>query len=165
VLGADGFGFANDGGTWVKVPQLGGVVVGNDVEIGANSCIDRGSLRDTVVADGVKIDNLVQVAHNVEIGKHTAIAACSGIAGSTKIGQYCNLGGASGVLGHLEIADGVTVTAKSLVTRSLKQAGAYSSNIPAGPNKKWLKNSVHFRHMDEWVQRIKNLEAKLVKKT
>ena len=161
VIGGDGFGFANDQGTWVKVPQLGGVVIGNDVEIGANTCIDRGSLRDTLISDGVKLDNLIMIAHNVEVGDHTAIAACSGISGSTKIGRYCTLAGASGLVGHIELADHVHVTGMTMVTRSLKEAGVYSGNVPAEPNGKWLRNMVQLRKLDELVQRVKELESRL----
>lgn len=165
VIGADGFGFASDNGRWVKVPQLGTVRIGNDVEIGANTCVDRGSARDTVIGDGVKLDNLIQVAHNVEIGEHTAAAAHVGIAGSTRIGRYCTLAGASAYAGHIELADHVHCTAMTGVTHSLSEPGVYSGGIPAEPNKKWLRNSVHFRHLDELVQRIKALEAMLDKKS
>lgn len=161
VIGADGFGFANDQGRWVKVPQLGSVRIGNDVEIGANTCIDRGTARDTVISDGVKLDNQIQVGHNVEIGDHTAAAAHVGISGSTRIGRYCTLAGASGYVGHIELADHVHCTGMAMVTRSLKEPGVYSSGIPAEPNRQWLRNSVHFRHLDELVQRIKGLEARL----
>jgi UDP-3-O-[3-hydroxymyristoyl] glucosamine N-acyltransferase len=161
VLGADGFGFANDAGSWVKVPQLGGVQLGNDVEIGANTCIDRGSLRDTRIHDGVKLDNLIQIAHNVELGEHSAIAACSGIAGSTRIGRHCTLGGATAVLGHLELADGVQVNAQSLVTRSLREPGSYSSSLPAQSNKAWLKNMAQLRRLEQLERRVKQLETRL----
>jgi UDP-3-O-[3-hydroxymyristoyl] glucosamine N-acyltransferase len=158
VIGADGFGFANDQGRWVKVPQLGRVVIGNDVEIGANTCIDRGSLRDTCIADGVKIDNLVQVAHNVELGEDTAIAALSGIAGSSRIGRGCTLAGASGVVGHLVLADQTHVTAKTLVTHSLHQAGLYSGNLPATDNLDWRKTIAQLRRLDALAKRVKRLE-------
>lgn len=162
VIGGDGFGFANDRGAWVKVPQLGGVVVGNDVEIGANTCIDRGSLRDTRIGDGVKLDNLIMIAHNVEVGEHSAIAACSGVSGSTKIGRYCTLAGATGLVGHIELADHVHVTGMTMVTHSLKEPGVYSGNVPAQPNAKWLRNMVQLRKLDELVQRVKALEGRLV---
>lgn len=161
VIGADGFGFAQEGSSWVRVPQLGTVVIGNDVEIGANSCIDRGSLRDTRIADGVKIDNLVQVAHNVEIGEDTAIAALSGIAGSTRIGQACTLAGASGVVGHLELSDQVHVTAKTLITHSLHQSGVYSGNVPGVENAAWRKSMAQLRRLDSLAKRVKALEKKL----
>lgn len=161
VIGADGFGFANDGGRWVKVPQLGRVVIGNDVEIGANTCIDRGSLRDTCIADGVKIDNLVQVAHNVELGEDTAIAALSGIAGSTRVGRGCTLAGASGLVGHLELADQTHVTAKTLVSHSLRQAGVYSGNLPATDNLSWRKTIAQLRRLDALAKRVKQLEKAL----
>ncbi|MBU0499613.1 MAG: UDP-3-O-(3-hydroxymyristoyl)glucosamine N-acyltransferase [Gammaproteobacteria bacterium] len=165
VIGADGFGFANDDGRWVKVPQLGGVRIGNDVEIGANTCIDRGSARDTVIGDGVKLDNQIQIGHNAEIGEHTAAAAHVGISGSTRIGRYCTLAGASAYAGHIVLADHVHCTAMTGVTHSLSEPGVYSGGVPAEPNKKWLRNSVHFRHLDELVRRIKALEAKLDKKS
>ena len=161
VIGADGFGLANDGGTWVKVPQLGAVIIGNDVEIGANTTIDRGSLRDTVIGDGVKMDNLIQVAHNVSIGSHSAIAACSGIAGSTSIGRHCTLAGNTGIAGHLEIADGVHFSGMSLVTRSHPKAGSYSGNLPAMPTRAWRRAIGRIRHLDALFQRVKRLEAAL----
>jgi UDP-3-O-[3-hydroxymyristoyl] glucosamine N-acyltransferase len=161
VLGADGFGFANDNDAWVKVPQLGRVIVGNDVEIGANTCIDRGSLRDTLIADGVKLDNLIQIAHNVEIGEHSAIAACCGIAGSTRIGRYCTIAGIAGVNGHIELADRVHITGMSMVTRSLLEPGVYSGNVPAEANRVWAKNMAHLRRLDQLVHRVKELESRL----
>jgi UDP-3-O-[3-hydroxymyristoyl] glucosamine N-acyltransferase len=158
VIGSDGFGLANDGGVWVKVPQLGGVVIGNDVEIGANTTIDRGSLRNTVIDDGAKLDNLIQVAHNVSIGAHTAIAACSGIAGSTTIGRHCTLAGNTGIAGHLEIGDDVHFSGMSLVTRSHAKAGSYSGNLPAMPTRVWRRVIGRIRHIDELFQRVKRLE-------
>jgi UDP-3-O-[3-hydroxymyristoyl] glucosamine N-acyltransferase len=159
VVGSDGFGLANDRGMWLKVPQLGGVRIGNDVEIGANTTIDRGALDDTVIHDGVKLDNQIQVAHNVVIGEHTAIAACVGISGSTRIGSHCSIGGGVGLAGHLEIGDHVHFTGQSLVTRSFSRPGFYSGNLPAGPNSEWRKNVARFRHLDELAQRIRDLEA------
>jgi UDP-3-O-[3-hydroxymyristoyl] glucosamine N-acyltransferase len=161
VIGGDGFGFANDNGRWVKVPQLGSVEIGHDVEIGANTCIDRGSLRNTVIGDGVKLDNLIMIAHNVEVGAHTAMAANTGISGSTKIGRYCTLAGAVGLVGHIELADHVHVTGMTMVTRSLKEAGVYSGNVPAEPNRSWQRNMVHLRHLDELVKRVAELESRL----
>ncbi|WP_083250686.1 UDP-3-O-(3-hydroxymyristoyl)glucosamine N-acyltransferase [Acidihalobacter aeolianus] len=158
VIGADGFGLAQDRGHWIKVPQLGRVVIGEDVEIGANSTIDRGALEDTVIDDGVKIDNLVQVAHNVKIGAHTAIAGCVGIAGSVEIGAHCTLGGGVGVAGHLRLADGVHVTGMSLVARSLDEPGAYSSSMPAQPMRHWQRNAARFRHLDEMARSVARLE-------
>lgn len=161
VIGSDGFGYARDGEQWLKVPQLGRVVIGDRVEIGANTTIDRGSLHDTVIGNGVKLDNQIQIAHNVRIGDDTAIAACVGIAGSTRIGRRCTLGGQAGVVGHLEIADDVHITAGSLVTSSIQQAGVYSSSLKAEPAEKWRRNAARLHHLDEMSQRLKKLEEKL----
>lgn len=161
VLGADGFGFANDRGKWVKVPQLGRVRVGNDVEIGANTTIDRGALSDTVIEEGVKLDNLIQIAHNVHVGAHTAMAACVGVAGSAKIGAHCAIGGGAGILGHLELADGVQVTAMSLVTHSLREPGVYSSGTPIQANAVWQKNAVRAKQLDQMARRLRELEQEL----
>ncbi len=161
VVGSDGFGYARDGERWQKVPQLGGVVVGNDVEIGANTTIDRGAMNDTVVGNGVKLDNLIQIAHNVRIGDNTAIAACVGIAGSTVIGKRCTIGGQAGIAGHLEIADDVHITACSLVTNSISQAGVYSASIKAEPVEKWRRNAARLRQLDEIARRLSRLEDKL----
>lgn len=161
VIGSDGFGFAMDSGRWRKVHQLGAVVVGDDVEIGANTTIDRGAINDTVIEDGVKLDNLIQVAHNVRIGANTAVAACVGIAGSATIGRNCAIAGGVGILGHLEIADGVTVTAMSLVTKSIKRPGVYSAGVPLEPSDKWQKNFVRFKQLDEMARRLKTLENEL----
>jgi len=158
VIGSDGFGLANEDGVWLKVPQLGGVRIGDDVEIGANTTIDRGALEDTVLEDGVKLDNQIQVAHNVRIGAHTAIAGCVGIAGSAKIGKRCTIGGGAGILGHLEIADDVHITAMSLVTKSLREAGVYSSGTPLEPNPQWRKNVARFRQLDSIARRLSALE-------
>lgn len=163
VIGSDGFGLANDGGTWVKVPQLGSVIIGNDVEIGANTTVDRGSLRDTLIENGAKLDNQIQVAHNVSIGAHTAIAACSGIAGSTTIGRHCTLAGNTGIAGHLEIGDSVHFSGMSLVTRSHLKAGSYSGNLPAMPTRAWRRVIGRIRHLDELFQRVKRLEMALGK--
>ncbi len=161
VIGADGFGFANDGGEWVKIPQIGGVVIGNDVEIGANTTIDRGAVEDTVISDGVKLDNLIQVAHNVRIGRNTAIAGCTGIAGSTTIGERCAIGGGVGITGHIEIADGVTITGRSFVSQSVPEAGSYSTGTPLQPTAKWRRNFLRMRQLDEFAKRLKKLETKL----
>jgi UDP-3-O-[3-hydroxymyristoyl] glucosamine N-acyltransferase len=161
VIGADGFGFANEQGRWVKIHQLGRVVVGSDVEIGANTSIDRGAIEDTVIGDNVIIDNLVQVAHNVHIGDHSAIAGCVGIAGSAEIGKHCAFGGGAGILGHLSIADGVTVTAMSLVTNSIKEPGVYSSGTPLEPKSLWQKNYIRFKQLDDMARRLKALEKEL----
>lgn len=157
VLGADGFGLANDRGVWVKVPQLGRVVVGDDVEIGANTTIDRGALDDTVIGHGVKLDNLIQVAHGVRIGDHTAIAACVGISGSTVIGRHCVIGGGVGFVGHLEICDGVTVTGMSMVAQSITRPGVYSG-IPAEEARRWRRNIGRFHQLDELARRLLRLE-------
>lgn len=161
VIGADGFGFANDGERWVKIPQLGTVVVGDDVEIGANTAVDRGALGDTVVEDGVKLDNLVQIGHNVRIGAHTAIAGMSGVAGSTVIGRRCALGGGSRINGHIELADGVHLTVSSSVLHSIKQPGVYSSGVMEQENKEWRRNVLRMRQLDEMMKRIKALERRL----
>jgi UDP-3-O-[3-hydroxymyristoyl] glucosamine N-acyltransferase len=158
VIGSDGFGLASDDGAWIKVPQLGGVRLGDDVEIGANTTIDRGALNDTVLADGVKLDNQIQIAHNVQIGENTAVAGCVGIAGSTHIGRNCTIGGGVGIAGHLEIADGVHFTGQSLVTRSVNKPGYYSGNLPAVENRDWRRSIAHIRHLDDIVRRLKTLE-------
>jgi UDP-3-O-[3-hydroxymyristoyl] glucosamine N-acyltransferase len=154
VLGADGFGLAMDGGRWIKVPQLGGVAIGDDCEIGANTCIDRGALDDTVLEEDVRIDNLVQVGHNVRIGAHTAMAGCVAVAGSTRIGRGCLVGGGAGFVGHLEICDGVTVTAMSLVTRSIAEPGEYSSGTPLQRNRDWRRNAARFKQLDQLARKI-----------
>ncbi|HEX3951144.1 MAG TPA: UDP-3-O-(3-hydroxymyristoyl)glucosamine N-acyltransferase [Steroidobacteraceae bacterium] len=148
VIGADGFGFAANAGTWVKVPQVGSVRIGDDVEVGANTSIDRGAIDDTVVEDGVKLDNQIQVGHNVLIGAHTAIAACTGISGSTVIGRRCMIGGMVGFAGHLSIADDVVVTGCSLVSASIKQAGSYSSGMPTVETRLWRRMVAHLRRLD-----------------
>lgn len=154
VLGADGFGLAMDAGHWIKVPQLGGVVIGDDCEIGANTCIDRGALEDTVLEEDVRVDNLVQIAHNCRIGAHSAIAGCTGIAGSAKIGRYCMLGGNVGVVGHLEICDKVVITGKSVVRNSIHEPGEYSSGTPLTDNRTWRKNAARFKQLDALARRI-----------
>jgi UDP-3-O-[3-hydroxymyristoyl] glucosamine N-acyltransferase len=148
VIGADGFGFAPDAGTWVKVPQVGSVQIGDDVEIGANTTIDRGAIDDTVVEHGVKLDNQIQVGHNVTIGAHSAIAGCVGISGSTTIGKRCMIGGGVGIAGHLTIADDVVVTGVSLVSASIKHPGSYSSGMPAVETRKWRRMVAHLRRLD-----------------
>ena len=154
VLGADGFGLAMDAGHWIKVPQLGGVLVGDDCEIGANTCIDRGALGDTVLEEDVRLDNQIQIGHNVHIGAHTAMAGCSAAAGSARIGRYCLIGGAAGVLGHLEICDKVTITAMSLVTSSIREPGEYSSGTPLTDNRSWRKNAARFKQLDSLARRL-----------
>ncbi len=148
VVGADGFGFALNSGSWVKVPQVGSVRIGDDVEIGANTTVDRGAIDDTVVEDGVKLDNQIQVGHNVLIGAHTAIAGCTGISGSTVIGQRCMIGGMVGIAGHLTIADDVVVTGCSLVSASIKKSGSYSSGMPTVETKLWRRMVAHLRRLD-----------------
>ena len=158
VIGADGFGIALDQGHWQKVPQLGCVVIGNDCEIGANTTIDRGALGNTVLGHDVRVDNQVQIAHNVEIGDHTAIAGCVGIAGSTTIGSYCMIAGACGIGGHIRITDQVIVTAMSTVLNSIESPGTYGSGIPAQPHQHWKRILVRLAKLDHWINRIKKLE-------
>ena len=158
VIGADGFGFAPSSAGWVKIAQLGSVCIGDDVEIGACTTIDRGALSDTWIGDGVKLDNQIQIAHNVTIGDHTAIAGGCAIAGSTRIGKRCTIAGMSGITGHLEIADGTHITAMSLVTKSIREAGAYSSGTAIEPHQQWKRNAVRFRQLDEMHKRISELE-------
>ena len=158
-VGADGFGFANDQGRWVKIEQLGAVQIGDDVEIGANSCIDRGALEDTVIGNGVKIDNLVQIGHNVVIGDHTALAGCAGVAGSARIGAFCTVGGGAVVLGHLELADHVHISAASVVMRSIQKPGQYSGVYPIEENSAWEKNAATLRQLHGLRERIRALES------
>lgn len=161
VIGGDGFGLANDEGKWVKVPQVGRTILGDDVEVGSCSSIDRGAIGDTVVADGVKIDSQVHIAHNVQIGEHTAIAGCAAIAGSSKVGAYCTIAGGAGVTGHVELADHVHISGVTSVTRSLKEPGLYTSTVPAMEHAVWLKNFARLRHLDDMVRRVKALEQEL----
>lgn len=160
VIGADGFGMAMHEGRWIKVPQIGRVVIGNDVEIGANTTIDRGAIDDTVIEEGVKLDNQIQVAHNVRIGAHTAIAACAGIAGSATIGRHCRIGGASGIAGHLKIADGVEISAHTIITKSIDKAGVYTGAYPFEANRQWRRNAAQLRHLGELADRVRALEGK-----
>jgi UDP-3-O-[3-hydroxymyristoyl] glucosamine N-acyltransferase len=155
VMGADGFGLAMDGGRWRKVPQLGGVIVGDDCEIGANTTIDRGALDDTVLEEDVRLDNQIQIGHNVRIGAHTAMAGCSAVAGSAKIGRNCLIGGAAGVLGHLEICDRVVVTAMSLVTHSIREPGEYSSGTPLMDNRSWRRSAARFKQLDAIARAVR----------
>ena len=156
VIGADGFGQARAEGRWIKIPQVGAVRIGDDVEVGANTTIDRGALDDTVIGDGVKLDNQIQVGHNVVIGAHTVIAGCTGISGSVTIGRDCVIGGGVGIVGHLSICDGVTITGFSFVTKSVTQPGTYSSGSPFTTHARYLRNAVHLRRLDELVARMKN---------
>ena len=158
VIGADGFGFAPNAGTWEKIEQLGAVSIGNDVEIGANTCIDRGALQDTVIEDGVKLDNLIQIGHNVRIGRHSALAGCSAVAGSATIGAHCTVGGAGMVLGHLTLGDHVHISAASLATRSLLKPGQYSGVFPIDDNANWEKNAATLRQLHTLRDRIRALE-------
>jgi UDP-3-O-[3-hydroxymyristoyl] glucosamine N-acyltransferase len=160
VIGGDGFGFAPDAGQWVKIEQLGAVRIGDDVEIGANTCIDRGALDDTVIDDGVKLDNLIQIGHNCHIGAHTAMAGCTGVAGSTRIGRHCTAGGSAMILGHLEIADHVHISAATVVSRSIRQPGQYSGFFPIDDNATWEKNAATLRQLHLLRDRIRALEKK-----
>lgn len=161
VVGADGFGLAPSPQGYVKIEQLGAVRLGDRVEVGANTCIDRGALDDTVVGDGVKLDNLIQIAHNVRIGAHTAMAGCAAVAGSTVIGERCTLGGGAGVLGHLQLADGVHISARSTVSRSIDRPGHYTGFFPLDENRQWEKNAVTLRQLHRLRERVRALEARL----
>lgn len=161
VIGADGFGFAPDAGRWVKIPQIGGVAIGDDVEIGANTTIDRGALDDTVIEEGVKLDNQIQIAHNVRIGAYTVMAACVGVAGSTTIGKHCMVGGAAGIIGHLNIADRTTISVGTFVTKSITEPGTYTAVLSAEPHREWLKVNARMRHLDEMSERIRALEKQI----
>ncbi len=153
VLGADGFGLAMDHGRWLKVPQLGGVVIGDDCEIGANTTIDRGAIGDTVIEEDVRLDNQIQIGHNVHVGAHTAMAGCVAVAGSARIGRYCLIGGGAGIVGHIALADKVTITAMSMVTHTIREPGEYSSGTPIQDNRSWRRNAARFRHLDALVRR------------
>jgi UDP-3-O-[3-hydroxymyristoyl] glucosamine N-acyltransferase len=158
VIGADGFGFAPHQGEWIKIEQLGAVRIGNGVEIGANTCIDRGALDDTVIEDGVKLDNLIQIGHNVRVGAHTAMAGCVGVAGSASIGAHCTIGGGAVVLGHLTLADGVHISAASVVTRSLLKPGHYTGMFPIDDNASWEKNAASLKQLNRLRERLKAAE-------
>ena len=160
VIGADGFGFAPTEGRWEKIEQLGSVVIGDDVEIGANTCIDRGALGDTVLEDGVKLDNLVQIGHNVRIGAHSAFAGCVGVAGSARIGRHCTAGGGAIILGHLEIVDHVHITAATVISRSISKPGQYSGMFPFDDNASWEKNAATLRQLHQLRERLRALERK-----
>ena len=162
VIGADGFGFAPNAGAWEKIEQLGAVRIGNDVEIGANTCIDRGALADTVLEDGVKLDNLVQIGHNVHVGAHTAMAGCVGVAGSATIGAHCTVGGGAIVLGHLTLADHVNISAATVVTRSISKPGHYTGMFPIDDNASWEKNAVTLKQLYGMRERLRALEKALV---
>lgn len=160
VIGSDGFGNANENGVWRKIYQLGRVVIGNDVEIGANTTIDRGAIEDTIIEDGVRLDNQIQIGHNVKVGAHTAIAGCVGIAGSTKIGRHCMIGGGAGISGHIEIADGVIITAMSGVGKSITEPGIYASGLPAMPHRNWWRILARMMNIEQFVKRLTVLEEK-----
>ncbi|MCC7549199.1 MAG: UDP-3-O-(3-hydroxymyristoyl)glucosamine N-acyltransferase [Burkholderiales bacterium] len=161
VIGADGFGLAMDAGAWRRIPQIGRVLLGNDVEVGANTTIDRGALDDTVIEDGVKLDNQIQIGHNCRIGAHTAIAGCVGIAGSTHIGRYCRIGGSAMIGGHLRIVDNVEIGGATAVPKSILKAGTYSGLFPISRHQDWLKNAAHIRHLDALANRVRELESRL----
>jgi len=163
VIGADGFGMAMDEGRWLKIPQIGRVVIGDDVEVGANTAIDRGALDDTVIEEGVKLDNQIQIGHNCRIGAHTAVAGCVGIAGSTRIGSHCQLGGSAMISGHLTIADHVVVSGGTLVAKSIARAGTYTAVFPMSPHDEWLRNASLIRHLHEMMDRIRKLENEIRK--
>jgi len=164
VIGADGFGMANDAGRWVKIPQVGGVVIGDDVEIGANTTIDRGAMDDTIVGDGVKLDNQIQIGHNCRIGAHTAMAGFSGVAGSTDIGQYCTVGAAAVILGHLTICDHANISAGTVISRSISKPGTYTGLFPASDNKSWARNTAAIRRLADLADRVRRLEKLLQSK-
>ncbi|UCV21272.1 UDP-3-O-(3-hydroxymyristoyl)glucosamine N-acyltransferase [Ferribacterium limneticum] len=161
VIGADGFGFAPDGQSWVKIPQIGGVVIGNDVEIGANTTVDRGALEDTVVGDGCKIDNLVHVGHNCRIGANSVLAGCTGVAGSTVFGEHCIVGGAGMISGHLNIVGDTTISGGSTVMKSIMKPGIYTSVQPLDTHEDWLRNASHIRRLAKLADRVAELEKKL----
>lgn len=165
VIGADGFGFAPNNGAWEKIEQLGAVRIGNDVEIGANTCIDRGALQDTVIKDGVKLDNLIQIGHNVQVGQHTAMAGCAGVAGSAQIGAHCSVGGGAVVLGHLTLADGVNISAASVVTRSIHKSGHFTGIFPIDDNVAWEKNAASLKQLASLRDRIRVLEDQVKRLT
>ncbi|WP_095189359.1 UDP-3-O-(3-hydroxymyristoyl)glucosamine N-acyltransferase [Pseudomonas sp. Irchel 3E19] len=161
VLGGEGFGFANEKGIWQKIAQIGGVAIGDDVEIGVNTAIDRGALADTVIGNGVKLDNQIQIAHNVQVGDHTAMAACVGISGSTKIGKHCMLAGGVGLVGHIDICDNVFLTGMTMVTHSITEPGAYSSGTAMQPAAEWRKSAARIRQLDDIARRLKQLEKRV----
>ena len=161
VIGGEGFGFANEKGVWQKIAQIGGVLVGDDVEIGVNTAIDRGALADTVIGNGVKLDNQIQIAHNVQVGDHTAMAACVGISGSTKIGKHCMLAGGVGLVGHIDICDNVFLTGMTMVTHSITEPGSYSSGTAMQPAAEWRKSAARIRQLDDIARRLRQLEKRV----
>lgn len=161
VIGADGFGIADDGERWIKVPQIGSVVIGADVEIGANTTVDRGAIENTVIEDGVKLDNQVQIGHNVRIGAHSALAGCCGISGSSTIGRHCILGGRAGMVGHISIADNTVVMGATIVSHTIREPGIYAGSMPMDTYAHWRRNSVRFKQLDDMARRLRVLEKKL----
>ena len=161
MIGSDGFGLANNDGKWEKIPQFGSVIIGDDVEIGANTAIDRGALKDTIIGNGVKLDNLIQIAHNVIIGDHTAVAGCAGIAGSAVIGKHCAIGAASGIKGHITIADGVQISGMSTVLQSIKKPGLYSSGTGLQEFKSWIRNATRFKEIDSLYKQVQQMAKKI----
>ncbi|CRM54981.1 UDP-3-O-acylglucosamine N-acyltransferase [Pseudomonas sp. 24 E 13] len=161
VIGGEGFGFANSKGIWHKVAHVGGVLIGDDVEIGVNTAVDRGALADTVIGNGVKLDNQIHIAHNVQIGDHTAMAACVGISGSTKIGKHCMLAGGVGLVGHIDICDNVFITGMTMVTHSITEPGSYSSGTAMQPSAEWRKSAARLRQIDDMARRLKQLEKRV----
>ncbi|WEK29951.1 MAG: UDP-3-O-(3-hydroxymyristoyl)glucosamine N-acyltransferase [Candidatus Pseudomonas phytovorans] len=161
VIGGEGFGFANEKGIWRKIAQIGGVTIGDDVEIGVNTAVDRGALSDTRIGDGVKLDNQIQIAHNVHIGDHTAMAACVGISGSTRIGKHCMLAGGVGLVGHIDICDNVFVSGMTMVTRSITEPGSYSSGTAMQPLADWRKSAARIRQLDDMAKRLQQLEKRV----
>lgn len=165
VIGGEGFGFANEQGSWEKIAQLGGVRIGDDVEIGANTTIDRGAISDTVIGNGVKLDNQIMIAHNVQIGDNTAMAGCSGISGSTKIGRNCMIAGGAGLVGHIEVCDNVFITGMTMVTRSITEPGSYSSGTAMQTAAEWRKSAARIRHLDDMARRLQQVEKRLASVT
>ena len=161
VIGGEGFGFANEKGIWRKIAQIGGVTIGDDVEIGVNTAVDRGALSDTRIGNGVKLDNQIQIAHNVQIGDHTAMAACVGISGSTRIGKHCMLAGGVGLVGHIDICDNVFISGMTMVTRSITEPGSYSSGTAMQPLADWRKSAARIRHLDDMAKRLQQLEKRV----
>ncbi len=163
VIGADGFGLASENGRWLKIPQVGRTVIGDDVEIGANTTIDRGAMGDTVIEDGVKLDNQIQIGHNCRIGAHTAIAGCAGIAGSTRVGKRCTIGGSAGLVGHIDICDDVHISGFTLVSKSITQPGTYTSisSTPFTSHAEWLKLAAHVRKLDSYAEKLRELQEKI----
>jgi UDP-3-O-[3-hydroxymyristoyl] glucosamine N-acyltransferase len=161
VIGSDGFGYAEENGVWIKIPQVGQVVIHDNVDVGANTTIDRGALDNTVICEGVKLDNLIQIGHNCVIGAHTVIAGCVGVAGSTKIGQHCKIGGAAMILGHLEIVDGVTISPGTMITRSIREVDTYTALMPFQAHKSWLNTAAKIRQLDSLTNKLKQIEKDL----